>query len=58
MLTGGAAGPGALLAENLIAIRCGRLIDGISDRPVENAVVVVRGNRIVAVGGPEVEPPT
>src|SRR5690242_6375306 len=40
-----------------IAIRAGRLIDGKSERPVENALIVVEGDKIVSVtaGG---TPPT
>src|SRR5690349_12534216 len=37
-------------APRRVAIRCGRLIDGRSDRAVENAVVLVEGERITAVG--------
>ena len=32
-----------------IAIRAGRLIDGKSDRPIENALIVVEGDKIVSV---------
>ena len=32
------------------AIKCGLLIDGRSDKPVENAVILVEGNRIKEVG--------
>jgi len=34
----------------VIAIRCGRLIDGKSSDVMENAMVLVRGNKITAVG--------
>ncbi len=33
-----------------------RVIDGVSERPIENGVVVVDGERIVAVGGRDVVP--
>lgn len=33
-----------------VALRCGRVIDGRSDRVVENAVILVEGDRIAAVG--------
>jgi imidazolonepropionase-like amidohydrolase len=32
-----------------VAIRAGRLIDGKSDKPIENAVIVVEGDKIVSV---------
>jgi imidazolonepropionase-like amidohydrolase len=35
---------------NPVAIRCGLLIDGRSDNSVANAIIVVRGGRIEAVG--------
>lgn len=34
----------------MVAIRCGRLIDGTGAAPVEDAVIVVEGERIVAIG--------
>jgi len=34
----------------LIAIRCGRLIDGKGPGPIENAVVLINGDRIAAAG--------
>jgi imidazolonepropionase-like amidohydrolase len=37
-------------ASRQVAIRCGRLIDGKSERVVENAVVLVEGDRIKRVG--------
>jgi len=37
-------------AENTIALLGGRLIDGYGGRPVENAVVVIKGSTIVAAG--------
>lgn len=33
-----------------IAIRCGKLIDGKGDRPIENAVILIDGDRITQVG--------
>lgn len=33
-----------------IAIRCGRLIDGKSAAPINNAIVLIEGERIIAVG--------
>ena len=35
---------------HLTAIKCGKLIDGKSDQPVENAVVLIEGKFIVKVG--------
>src|SRR5215471_11581019 len=32
------------------AIRCGRLIDGKSDAPIENAIVLIEGGKITASG--------
>ena len=32
------------------AIKCGKLIDGKSDKPIENAVIVIEGNKIKEVG--------
>ena len=37
-------------APKRIAIRCGHLIDGTSDQAVANAVILVEGDRITAVG--------
>ncbi len=34
----------------LTAIKCGLLIDGKSDKPIENAVILVEGNRVKEVG--------
>lgn len=36
--------------EALIAIRCGKLIDGIVAQPQQDMVVIIRGDRIEAVG--------
>ena len=53
-LAGSALGPAAQAAETpaprQVAIRCGRLIDGKSPGAVENAVVLVEGDRIKQVG--------
>ena len=39
-----------LRSQTITAIRCGALIDGKSDTPTENAVILVEGNLIKAVG--------
>ena len=39
----------AAQAPKRVAIRAGRLIDGRSDQPIANALVVVEGNKIVSV---------
>lgn len=44
------------VVEEPTAILCGRLIDGVGDAPIENAAVVIEGDRIVAVGGRDVVP--
>ena len=36
--------------DGLYAIKCGRLIDGTSADPLENALVIVEGQRIVESG--------
>ena len=36
--------------SRITAIKCGKLIDGKSDSPIENAVIIVDGNRIKEVG--------
>src|SRR5262245_46392950 len=41
----------AAQTQKRIAVRCGRLIDGKSDKPIENAVIVVEGERITTIGG-------
>jgi hypothetical protein len=38
-------------AAKKIAIRAGRLIDGKSDTPIANALILVEGERIVSVSG-------
>jgi imidazolonepropionase-like amidohydrolase len=40
-------------APERIALRAARLIDGVSDRARTDGVVVVEGEKIMAVGGPE-----
>ena len=37
-------------AGHVIAIRCGRVIDGKSEAPVNNAVILIEGERITAIG--------
>jgi imidazolonepropionase-like amidohydrolase len=37
-------------SQNLTAIKCGRLIDGKADRAAENAVILIDGKKITAVG--------
>src|SRR5438552_893653 len=37
-------------SSRIIAIRCGRLIDGKSDAPINNAVVLIEGDQIKSVG--------
>ena len=45
--------------DEVTAIRATRVIDGVRSEPIDNGVVVVRGNEIVAVGSAdEVEVPT
>jgi imidazolonepropionase-like amidohydrolase len=40
----------SLSVGQITAIKCGTLIDGKSDKPIENAVILVEGNRIKEVG--------
>lgn len=37
-------------SSRTVAIRCGRLIDGKGDAPINNAVVLIEGNQIKSVG--------
>lgn len=37
-------------SSRTVAIRCGRLIDGRSDAPTSNAIVLIEGNQIKSVG--------
>jgi imidazolonepropionase-like amidohydrolase len=37
-------------APRVIAVRCGRLIDGVAGAPVEEATVLIEGERIVRIG--------
>ncbi len=45
-----AACSAAAFAQHLTAIKCGKLIDGKSDRPIEHVVILVEGNKIKEVG--------
>ena len=45
-----ASGMNSRVAPSTIAIRCGRLIDGRSMAPISNAVILIEGERITAVG--------
>src|SRR5256885_7986351 len=36
-------------APHRVAIRAGKLIDGKSDKPVENVLILIEGNKIVSV---------
>src|SRR5512141_2768342 len=47
----------ALSQSQLTAIKCGKLIDGKSDKVIENAVIVVEGNKIKGVGKNVTIPP-
>lgn len=40
---------GLAQAQHRVAIRAGKLIDGKSDKPLENAVIVIEGDKIVSV---------
>ena len=33
-----------------LAIKCGKLIDGVGNKPATNAVILIQGERIIAVG--------
>ena len=46
----------AAAGEKRTGLLCGQLIDGKSERPIKNAGVLIEGDRIVAVGGPDVIP--
>ena len=43
-------GSAGVFSQQITAIKCGRLIDGKSDKPIENAVILVEGNKIKNVG--------
>ncbi len=45
----GAAGQAKAPAPRKVAIRAGKLIDGKSDKPVANALIVIEGDKIVSV---------
>lgn len=34
----------------ILALHCGKLIDGVSDQPIKNALIVIEGERITQVG--------
>jgi imidazolonepropionase-like amidohydrolase len=56
LAAGSASGPWSAPAARAddprrVAVRCGRLIDGRTDRVSEGAVVLIEGERIKAVGG-------
>ncbi|MGA9407617.1 MAG: amidohydrolase family protein [Bacteroidota bacterium] len=38
------------LSQQLTAVKCGKLINGKSDKPIENAVILIEGNKIKNVG--------
>lgn len=40
----------ALAQPQITAIKCGKLIDGKADKPMENAVILIEGNTIKEVG--------
>ena len=44
-------------AGRVTAIRCGRLIDGKNDAPVSNAIILIEGERITAIGASLQIPP-
>jgi imidazolonepropionase-like amidohydrolase len=46
-----------LLSAQVTALKCGRLIDGRSDTPVLNAVVLIQGKRVLDVGSNLTIPP-
>jgi imidazolonepropionase-like amidohydrolase len=48
-LSGFAAAQQPAAAPKTVAIRAGRLIDGKSDRPIENALIVIEGDKIASV---------
>ena len=40
----------SVFSQNVTAIKCGKLIDGKKDQPIENAVILIEGNTIKQVG--------
>src|SRR5215813_5016395 len=42
--------PGIRRPSRQIAVRAGRLIDGADSAPIRNAVILIEGDRITAVG--------
>jgi imidazolonepropionase-like amidohydrolase len=51
------AGEG-LVGPRLIAIRAGRLIDGVNRQPIPDAVILIEGDRVVGVGRDIPPPPS
>ena len=47
-----------LLADPLIALKGGQIIDGISDQPLSENVILVQGNRILKIGDESIIPDT
>ena len=47
----------AVSQPSQIAVKCGRLIDGKSDKPLENVIIFIEGNKIKEIG-PNVHVPT
>ncbi|MFQ5864753.1 MAG: amidohydrolase family protein [bacterium] len=39
-----------LPTQQILALRCGQLIDGLRDRPIKNAIIIVEGEHITQVG--------
>lgn len=39
--------------SGIIAISCGQLIDGVANQPIQNAVILIKGERVMDVGGIE-----
>ncbi len=52
------AGSAGAFSQQITAVKCGKLIDGKSDKPIENAVILVEGNKIKNVGRDLTIPPT
>ncbi len=53
----GAASPAPTPAPRVLAVRCGRLIDGVSDSAAEGVTIVVEGERIARLGRDVKAPP-
>jgi imidazolonepropionase-like amidohydrolase len=41
---------GAAPATRRLAVRCGRILDGVAERPLEGGTILIEGERIAAVG--------